>query len=282
MIDISGKIDPKFVDVYRRVSTAAEILDVQYVVVGAAARDLVLHHGYGLPIVRATMDVDFGIQVADPATYEKLRRRLEQDGLEATRIAHKLRSKAGVVLDIVPFGAIARGDGQVLLPPDATHELNVIGFQEACDTADMVVLRTNPEVAVPVASPPGLTLLKLVAWTDREAGGRRKDAADLTYLIENYERIPAVEETLDEDEGGILERYEWDRSLGGAHLLGSAVSTIASTPSKRIVSDLLNDRIQGRRVESLEYEMCRNDFAEAELERVSLLLGAFKDGFLGN
>ena len=101
-------------------------------------------------------------------------------------------------------------------------------------------------------------------------------------MIENYEKIPAVEETLDEDEERILERYEWDRSLAGAHLLGSAVSAIASTPSKRVVSDLLNDRIQGRRVESLEYEMCRNDFAEAELERVSLLLGAFRDGFLGN
>jgi predicted nucleotidyltransferase len=25
-------------------------------------------------------------------------------------------------------------------------------------------------------------------WTDREAGERKKDAADLVYLLENYER----------------------------------------------------------------------------------------------
>jgi predicted nucleotidyltransferase len=280
--DISGKISPELVEVCRCVSVAAKALGVPYVVVGAAARDLVLHYGYGAPVVRATMDVDFGIQVADAAAYEELKRRLEEEGFETTRTAHRLRSKAGTLVDLVPFGPIAREDGQVLLPPDETHEINVIGFEEACDTADMVVLQTNPEVAVPVASPPGLTLLKLVAWTHRETGERKKDAADLTYLLENYEKIPTVEETLYGEKKEVLERYGWDLSLGGAHLLGSEVSAIASTPAKRIVSDLLHDRIEGRRMESLEYEMCRNDFAASELERVSGLLSAFRDGFTGD
>ena len=269
-------------EVYRRVSVAAEALGVPYVVVGAAARDLLLHYGYDAPVVRATMDVDFGMQVADASAYEELKRRLEEEGFEATSTVHRLRSKERVLLDIVPFGPIARENGRVLLPPDETHELNVIGFEEACATADMVVLQTNPEIAVPVASPPGLTLLKLVAWTDRETGARKKDAADLTYLLGNYEMIPAVEEALYGEKKEVLERYGWDRSLGGAHLLGNAVSAIASPPSQSLVSDLFNDRIEGRQMESLEYEMCRNDYGESELERVARLLSAFRDGFMGD
>lgn len=280
-MDISSKISPELVEVYRHVSIAAGALGVEYVVVGAAARDLVLHYGYGAPVVRATIDVDFGIQVADAVTYEELRRRLEAVGFRATRIAHRLRSKAGTMLDIVPFGPIARGDGHVLIPPDETHAFNVIGFEEACATAEMVTLQADPEVTVPVASPVGLALLKLIAWTDREAGARKKDAADLAYLLENYEKIPAVEDALYGERQDVLEVYGWDRSLGGAHLLGSAVSVIGLAPSKGIVLDLFNDRIEGRPLESLEYEMCRNDFAPSELERVSGLLRAFRDGFMG-
>jgi len=36
-----------------------------YVVVGATARDLVLHYGHGAAIRRATQDVDFAIEVPD-------------------------------------------------------------------------------------------------------------------------------------------------------------------------------------------------------------------------
>ena len=72
MIDISGKLSPQLVEVYQHVSVAAEALDVRYVVVGAVARDLVLHYGYDAPVERATTDVDFGIRVAT-AAYSHLR-----------------------------------------------------------------------------------------------------------------------------------------------------------------------------------------------------------------
>lgn len=60
-MDISGKIDANQVKVYRDVSNAANALNLPFVVVGAAARDLVLHYGYGARVVRATADIDFGI-----------------------------------------------------------------------------------------------------------------------------------------------------------------------------------------------------------------------------
>ena len=48
LLDISGKLDSASVDVYRAVAEATEQQSIDYLVVGANARDLVLHHGYGL------------------------------------------------------------------------------------------------------------------------------------------------------------------------------------------------------------------------------------------
>ncbi len=278
-MDISGKISPKMVAVYHGVSVAAGTLGIPFVVVGAAARDLVLHYGYGARIVRATVDVDFGIQVPDASTYKNLMRHLEASGFRTTRTAHRLRSEDGMIVDIVPFGPIARTDGHVLLPPNETHRFNVIGFEEACASAGLVTLQSDPEVIIPVASPPGLALLKLVSWTDRAADTRKKDAADLAYLMENYERIPAVEEDLYGDRRDVLEAHGWDVTVGGAHLLGSAVGAIASSQSRGVVSELFDDKVDKRPLESLQYEMCRNDNDASELERKSALLGAFIHGF---
>ena len=98
-MDISGKLNPKTVGVYHSVSIAAGALGIPFVVVGAAARDLVLHYGYGASIVRATVDVDFGVQVPDASTYENLMRHLEASGFRTTPTSHRLRSEDGMIVD---------------------------------------------------------------------------------------------------------------------------------------------------------------------------------------
>ena len=75
-LDLSGKIDAKSVAIYSAIDQAARDLAIPYVVVGASARDLVLHYGYGARIKRATADIDFGIQVPDWATFEAIRYKL--------------------------------------------------------------------------------------------------------------------------------------------------------------------------------------------------------------
>ena len=47
--------------VYRDVADAARKLNLAFMVVGAAARDLVLHYGYGAAIRRATKDIDIAV-----------------------------------------------------------------------------------------------------------------------------------------------------------------------------------------------------------------------------
>ncbi len=51
--------------------------------------------------------------------------------------------------------------------------MKVLGFQEACDNAEWVRIQENPELDVPVATPAGMSLLKIIAWTDRAGDLRR-------------------------------------------------------------------------------------------------------------
>jgi len=65
LLNISGKTDSDTVELYACVSEAADRLNIPFVVVGASARDIVLHYGYGARVQRAIADVDFGMQIGD-------------------------------------------------------------------------------------------------------------------------------------------------------------------------------------------------------------------------
>jgi len=55
-LDLTGKADPLVAELLADVARAAERQRIDFFVVGAAARDLVLEHGYGMKSRRATRD----------------------------------------------------------------------------------------------------------------------------------------------------------------------------------------------------------------------------------
>lgn len=81
-LDLSGKIDPVTIDLYRVINSIATKLNISYVVVGATARDYVLHYGYGADIRRATTDIDFGIEVESWVIFKKLKDTLQKINLK--------------------------------------------------------------------------------------------------------------------------------------------------------------------------------------------------------
>ena len=58
----------------------AEPLGVAILIAGAFARDLHLHHAWGVPVQRQTGDVDFALAVNDWAAFELLRGQLINTG----------------------------------------------------------------------------------------------------------------------------------------------------------------------------------------------------------
>lgn len=241
LLTVSGKLDARVVDVYRAVSGATARHRLDFLVVGASARDLVLHYAYGSPIQRGTIDLDFAIQVGDWDAYQALRATLVAAGYQPTTQSQRLLSPDGMPVDIVPFGALADTDGNINWPPENNHQMSILGFAEAHTDADLVRIQDDPPLEIPVVSPVGLVLLKLIAWGDQLTGQRAKDALDFRYVLENYCKLPEERTGLWRD-FDLIKLYDGDIELAAAHLLGASVRALASEASAAAIDRVLQRR----------------------------------------
>jgi len=279
LINIVGKLPQGLVDLYVDISRHAKALGINYLVVGAMARDLVLVHGFGSEIERGTRDVDFGINVASWGEFNALKSRLVGAGYKANlRKTHQLNymDKSGLSweIDIVPFGGIADDESNIYWPPEEALVMNVLGFPEAFTTALNVKISQEPEVVIPVASPVGICLLKLVAWLDRHVELRSKDATDFLYLIQTYHKIPEIFEALYDQ--GHMEHQGWDETKASAMKLGKDVSVISSLDTRAFLeASLFSD---DGKAEEFVRDMERN--SHKDIIQSEELFNIFKDAFL--
>lgn len=54
-------LDSIQLDVLRHLNASFKAQGTDYFIIGATARDIVLHHVFGIPPTRATVDIDFAI-----------------------------------------------------------------------------------------------------------------------------------------------------------------------------------------------------------------------------
>lgn len=275
-LNIAGKIDPGTVEVLQLVEKVASELGILYVVIGATARDLVLHHYYGAKIQRATQDIDYAIQVADWSAFSALTEALIKKGCEATKMAHRFKSPTGGIVDIVPFGAVEDEQATIAWPPAGDIKMTVLGLEEALATSIRVSLTEGAELEIPVTTPIGLTILKLIAWTERPPELRIKDAQDLVYILDSYERIPAVQDECYGD-ADLMGGYEWDINLGAAEILGRSVRDVLQPRTTELLSQLFDDGTGKLTLENLVEDSCVHP--DIQMERHEALIQAFVKGF---
>lgn len=200
-----------------------------------------------------------------------------ESGFSETRAQHRVISPGNVQVDIVPFGQVEDEEANIAWPPDGDWVMNVLGFQEACDNAEIVRIQDDPPVDIPVATPEGMAVLKLIAWTDRAADLRSKDAKDLLYLFTTYEKIPAINNALHEDQD-LMEDYDWDIELASAYQLGVDAESITEEQTYDAIAELFSGDHEGLTVELLVEEMCKQ--IDREFDRNEALVGAFISGFV--
>lgn len=276
LLNISGKIDPALADLCAIVADCAVQLQMPYLVVGASARDMVLHHCYGAKVQRATADIDFALQVPSWEAFADLKSSLIANGFSETNTAHRLIAPNKWAIDIVPFGGVADENANIQWPPSGDFVMNVLGFQDALNNANTVRLRDIPILDVPVASPEGMVILKLIAWMDRTADIRKKDAKDIAYLLTTYEKIPAISDQLYREEM-LMELYGWDITLASAHQLGIHVKQITLPQTYGVIAELFNKPQSKLLLERLINEMGGN--GAQQYSRNEALIKAFKTGF---
>ncbi|WP_168380954.1 nucleotidyl transferase AbiEii/AbiGii toxin family protein [Modicisalibacter radicis] len=258
-LTISAPLDEVARDALRDVSTMVERFGIDYVLIGAKARDLILHHHYGAPVRRATADIDFAIYVQGWEEFQRIHTALLHKGYHQGHAPHELRSTQGCIVDIIPFGGVADADATIGWPPEGTIEMSVMGFNEACSTAYRVYLPGQAPLEIKVANLESQALLKLVAWTERIPDTRRKDAADIAYLFQNYSRVDWDRGTLYEGKwAAVLEENGYDATLTAMQLLGARARLIAAPGTLAHVLALLNDGLPRLALEDLATDMSRS------------------------
>lgn len=281
-LTISAPIEDSVRDTLGDMNEVVTALGIDYVLIGAKARDIVLHHHFGAPLQRATVDIDFAIYVRGWDEFQQTRERLTAKGYEAEREPHRLRSPLGDTIDIVPFGGIEAEGNAIQWPPDGMIVMSVMGFDEACRTAYLVNFEEQPEIAFKVANLESQILLKLIAWTERVPSERRKDADDIAYLLQHYNREDRDNATLwNEAWQPVLMENDYDHTIVAMQLFGQRAAKIANEETHRYVSRLLRDEFESRPLETLAIEMTRSNRARTSTDDCLHWLEMFRRGFQG-
>lgn len=227
---------PVPVEVLRELTERAERLGLTMLVIGAAARDLVVHAVTKQHVVRATLDLDVAVAVDREGFAEFTR------GLQPVRDSdHKVRV-LGMEVDVVPFGPMER-DRRVEL--NDGHVLDVNGLAEAAATA--VVVNLPSGVTVHVASLPAQAALKVLAWRDRHLKST-KDALDLRHILEASAESPYVEAAWEDAEA--LARFDYAIELAAAYRTGRLAALPFDPLHGGAVLKVLDDPEQAARLAS--------------------------------
>ncbi len=239
LFDISGKIDPSFVSAFFEIKKVTNSLGIHFFVVGATARDFIFEHCYNIRSPRRTKDIDLGVEVADWDNFSKLTKALLATGkFSSAREKQRFLFNEEVFIDIVPFGPISDKDKKISWPPEHEIFMTMLGFEEAYENSITVRLSSDPALDIKLPPLSGLALMKIVSWNERYPEGK-KDAEDLLFIMNNYERA-GNEERLYNQELSLLEDEKFDIKLAGIRLLGQDMAKISDPATIETVKEILD------------------------------------------
>lgn len=270
-------LSPLVLEPLKAVAQTANSLGLQYFLAGATARDLVLENIFGRPPGKLTRDLDFGFVLSDWKQFENLKAAFISTGRfkpdrAIQRVLYQHSAGIAVRVDLIPFGGVQEGS-QISWPPDNDFVMNVAGFREALESALQV--QVDGDLVVPVASLPGLIILKLFAWADRKH--EKRDAPDILKILTDYADAEN-EDRLYADELPILEASEFDVPIAGARLLGKDARHIASQETSASIEKMLADPdLKGELLNQLVQTGPRSD--QSFSDHCTLLLDNFQRGF---
>lgn len=159
--------------------------NIQFYVIGATARDIVIKQLTGSESRRKTRDLDIAIAIDRWELFDEISFELDlhKDFKKSAKAKQRFIYQGVYELDIVPFGDVAKKDKNIYWPPEELIAMSIKGFSEVLK--DAMTICVDDEFDIKVASLSGLFLLKLNAWSDRYME-TSKDADDMVYIINSY------------------------------------------------------------------------------------------------
>lgn len=239
LYDISQKIDKLNLEILKKIKEITDRLQIDYFIVGATVRDMILNYVYNIIIYRKTNDIDFAVRVRSWDEYNLLAKEIEKAGFKKNeRILHRYTYN-GMIIDFIPFGNISGDDNTIIWPEKDVKEMNVIGFDDAYMNSSEILIQNNPEIIIKVASVESLVMLKIFTWNDRATNIRLKDAKDIYLIITTYLDGGNLDRLLEEHSD--LFEGEVDYELSGARLLGRDITKVTSEKVMQSMLEILKD-----------------------------------------
>src|SRR5690554_7427069 len=79
-LDLTGKLPFGAAEMYDIVEHEAQQLSINYFIISATARDIILYHGFNAQLERGTRDIDFAIQLESWDNFYALKECLQNRG----------------------------------------------------------------------------------------------------------------------------------------------------------------------------------------------------------
>jgi len=237
LCDLSGKIESSKIGALLELTKVANGLDLDFFIIGATARDIVMEHFYKIKAPRMTNDIDIAVYVAKWEEYNAL-----TDSLLATGMFLKGDQKQRYIfkdtfLDIIPFGDISGRNNKISWPPEYETILTTVGFMDTYKNSITFRLNSEPVLDVKVSTIPGLAIMKLLSWNEAYPD-RPRDAEDLLFTMREYQNA-GIEDRLYEQEVILLEEEEYDNERAGIRLLGRDMARISNADTANAVKKIL-------------------------------------------
>jgi len=220
----SDKFDnPLLKDLLKELIDFFDYFRMDFYVIGATARDIILRNVYGMAPERKTVDLDIAIAITDWNQFQIIEDNLiEREGFKKIgEQRQRFIFKDLYTLDIVPFGDVVNEDGKIYWPPDGAIAMSVWGFPEMADAT--ICVEIDEEFTIHIASLSGLFMLKLIAWKDRHLSVS-KDAHDLALLLSNYFEINS--ERVVDEHYDLFEVEKFDLITAGARLMARDIKRL--------------------------------------------------------
>lgn len=244
--------------------------EIDYLVAGATARDLILFHVHGRRIRRRTQDIDIGIAIPSWSEFQRLKDALTAQPCFVTgEVPHAVYYAAApdmipFRIDIIPFGGVENEGGQILWPPSGDTVMGVRGFDVAL--AHSVLIQLPENGLVRSASLAGLVLLKLFAWLDRgKFTGVAKDALDLAVILVEYADAGQLDRLYGE-RNDLMVATDYDVTSAGALLLADDVRSITPTG---LLDELYRELVQEDALDHIQNQIALKQLrAGREVEEI--------------
>ena len=246
------------------------------ILLGAFARDLLFYHIHGIEVPSATKDIDTCVQMASWDDFDTACNQLKALGFTNEDPDHpeKFIDTNGQEVDLLPFGSLSE-DGKTITWPTDESPWTILGIQEAYDHALLVQL---DDLQLRVIPPCAMIYLKMFSTYDRPEDRRKKDTADIQFVLENYLDATGRERLrsggIDAD---VMEQENGDLQRATARVAGRDIAQVVSASTANELSELFRKEAEGGSRCPIGQELA--GYHQGQFTRARSILTSLQAGF---